>query len=155
MAPPAPLPAAVPLAAKHDASPTPDVLTGADASSYGGVPVTDLLPEARLAELVQRTRDGGAEIVGLLKTGSAFYAPSASAVAMVAAILRDEKRILPACVRLEGEYGIDDVFLGVPAKLGENGVEEVIELKLLPDELDALRASADKVRAGCSVLMGQ
>ena len=124
-------------------------------TTVSGVPVTDLLPEDRLAELVQRTRNGGAEIVGLLRTGSAFYAPSASAVAMVAAILRDEKRILPACVRLEGEYGMDDVFLGVPAKLGENGVEEVIELKLLPDELDALRASAEKVRAGCRVLKGE
>ena len=121
-------------------------------TTVSGVPVTDLIPEVRLAEIVQRTRDGGAEIVGLLKVGSAFYAPSASAVAMVAAVLRDEKRILPACVLLEGEYGLHDVFLGVPVKLGAAGVEEVIQLSLTPDEMAALRVSAEKVRTGCAAL---
>ena len=121
-------------------------------TTVGGVPVTELIPEARLAEIIQRTRDGGAEIVGLLKTGSAFYAPSAAVAAMAASILRDEKRILPACVLLEGEYGLNDVFLGVPVRLGSDGVENVIELKLLPEEQEALRASAEKVRAGCATV---
>ena len=121
-------------------------------TTVGGVPVTELIAEERLAEIVQRTRDGGAEIVGLLKVGSAFYAPSASVMAMVAAVLRDEKRILPGCALLEGEYGMENVFLGVPIKLGENGVEEVVELDLLPDEMAALRASAEKVRANCALL---
>ena len=121
-------------------------------TTVSGVPVTDLLPEERLAELVQRTRDGGAEIVGLLKTGSAFYAPSASAVAMVAAILHDQKRILPACALLKGEYGLKDVFVGVPARLGARGVEEVVELKLTPDELASLKTSAEKVRENCDKL---
>ena len=122
-------------------------------TTVGGVPVAELIAEDRLAEIVQRTRDGGAEIVGLLKVGGAFYAPAASIAAMVAAILRDEKRVLPACTLLEGEYGLEDVFLGVPVKLGEAGVEEVLELKLRPEELDALRASADKVRAGCKAIL--
>lgn len=121
-------------------------------TTVGGIPVTELIPDGRLAQIIQRTRDGGAEIVGLLKTGSAFYAPSAAVVAMVAAILRDEKRILPACVLLEGEYGLSGVFLGVPVKLGSDGVEDVIELKLLPEEREALRASAEKVRAGCATV---
>jgi len=123
-------------------------------TTVAGVPVTELIPEARLAEIIRRTRDGGAEIVRLLKAGSAFYAPSAAVLAMVSAILRDEKRILPACALLEGEYGMEDVFLGVPVKLGEGGVEDVIELNLLPDEAAALRASAEKVRAGCAALDG-
>jgi len=115
-------------------------------TTVGGVPVTELLPADRIEALVERTRRGGAEIVELLKTGSAFYAPSAAAAAMVAAVLRDEKRLLPVCVRLEGEYGLRDVFVGVPAKLGAAGVEEVRQLSLTPDELAALRASAEKVR---------
>ena len=117
-----------------------------------GVPVTELMSAARIAALVERTRQGGAEIVGLLKAGSAFYAPSAASAAMVAAILRDEKRVLPVCTRLEGEYGLSDVFIGVPARLGGGGVEGVIELKLTPDELAALRGSAEKVRAACAKL---
>jgi len=115
-------------------------------TTVGGVPVTELLPADRIEALVERTRRGGAEIVELLKTGSAFYAPSAAAAAMVAAVLRDEKRLLPVCVRLEGEYGLRDVFVGVPAKLGAAGVEDVRQLSLTPDELAALRASAEKVR---------
>lgn len=117
-------------------------------TTVSGVPITELMPQDRIDALVQRTRDGGAEIVGLLKVGSAFYAPSASAVSMVAAILRDEKRILPLCAKLEGEYGLNEVFVGVPARLGADGVEDIIELKLQPDELAALKKSADKVRAG-------
>jgi len=115
-------------------------------STVSGIPVTELIPEDRLASIVQRTRDGGAEIVGLLKTGSAFYAPGAAVTQMVASILRDEKRILPTCVQLTGEYGLDDVFVGVPAKLGKNGIEQIIELDLNDEEADALRKSADAVR---------
>lgn len=121
-------------------------------STVAGVPVTELIPAKRLEEIVKRTRDGGAEIVALLKTGSAFYAPSASAVAMVAAILRDEKRILPVCALLEGEYGLSDVFVGVPAKLGAGGVEAVLTLPLAADESAALRRSAESVRENCNVL---
>ena len=121
-------------------------------STVAGVPVTELIPQKRLGEIVQRTRDGGAEIVSLLKTGSAFYAPSASAAAMAAAILRDEKRILPVCALLQGEYGLSDVFVGVPAKLGAGGVEAVIELKLVKEEMEALRRSAEMVRANCDAI---
>jgi len=121
-------------------------------STVGGVPVTELIPAKRLAEIVQHTRDGGAEIVALLKTGSAFYAPSASAVAMVKAILHDEKRILPVCALLQGEYGMKDVFVGVPAKLGSGGIEQVIELNLLAEEAEALRKSAQGVKANCEWL---
>ena len=115
-------------------------------STVSGIPVTELIPEDRLASIVQRTRDGGAEIVGLLKTGSAFYAPGAAGTQMVASLLREEKRILPTCVQLTGEYGLDDVFVGVPAKLGKNGIEQIIELDLNDEEADALRKSADAVR---------
>jgi malate dehydrogenase len=115
-------------------------------ATVSGIPVTELIPPERLAQIVQRTRDGGAEIVSLLKTGSAFYAPSASVTAMVASILRDEKRILPTCVRLEGEYGLHDVFVGVPARLGRSGVEQIIELELTAEERSALHASAAAVR---------
>lgn len=121
-------------------------------TTVAGVPVTELIAPDRLAQIVQRTRDGGAEIVALLKTGSAFYAPSASAVAMVAAVLRDEKRILPSCVLLEGEYGLSGVFVGVPAKLGAAGLEGVVNLNLLPEESLALRKSADSVRSNCDLL---
>jgi malate dehydrogenase len=114
-------------------------------ATVGGVPLPALLPPERIDALVERTRKGGAEIVGLLKTGSAYYAPSASAVAMVASILRDERRVLPACVRLEGQYGIDGIYAGVPVALGQGGVELVVELELEPDELTALQASASHV----------
>ncbi len=115
-------------------------------ANVGGVPISALIPEDRVAALIERTRSGGAEIVGLLKTGSAYYAPSASVVAMVASILRDERRVLPACVRLDGQYGIDGVFAGVPVVLGAGGVEQIIELELTADELAALQASAAHVR---------
>ena len=115
-------------------------------TTVGGQPVADLLPPERLEAIVQRTRDGGAEIVGLLKTGSAYYAPSASISQMVESILLDKKQVLPCTTYLEGEYGIDGIFVGVPVKLGASGIEEVIEFDLTPDELAALRRSADAVR---------
>ena len=100
----------------------------------------------RLEEIVQRTRDGGAEIVNFLKTGSAFYAPSAAAVQMVEAILGDRKEILPCAAYLEGEYGISGLYAGVPVKLGAGGVEEIIEIQLTDSESAALKASADAVQ---------
>ena len=115
-------------------------------TTVGGRPVADLLPPERLEAIVQHTRDGGAEIVGLLKTGSAYYAPSASISQMVESILLDKKQVLPCTTYLEGEYGIDGIFVGVPVKLGSSGIEEVIEFDLTPDELAELRRSADAVR---------
>ena len=112
----------------------------------GGTPVTRLLAKERLDEIVRRTRDGGAEIVGLLKTGSAYYAPSAAIAQMVAAILFDKKEVLPCTAYLEGEYGIDGLFVGVPVKLGAGGVEEIIEFDLTDDEAAALQHSAAAVR---------
>ena len=121
-------------------------------TTVSGIPVTELIEASRLEELIDRTRKGGAEIVNLLKTGSAFYAPSASVTIMVAAILRDEKRILPAAALLGGQYGIDGVYCGVPVKIGANGVEEIIELQLTEGEIAALRVSAEKVREGVTAL---
>ena len=115
-------------------------------STVSGIPVTDLIGPERLEAIVERTRKAGGEIVSYLKTGSAFYAPAAAVTQMVGAILGDEQRILPTCVKLEGEYGMDDVFLGVPAILGAGGMEGVVELELNEDESAALRASADHVR---------
>lgn len=115
-------------------------------TTVGGVPVANLIEKSRLEEIVQRTRDGGAEIVGLLKTGSAYYAPSAAIVQMVEAILFDTKAILPCAAYLQGEYGIDGLFAGVPVKLGAGGVEEIIEVELTPDEAAALRSSAADVQ---------
>lgn len=115
-------------------------------TTAGGVPVTDLIPAKRLDEILERTRNGGAEIVGLLKTGSAFYAPSAAIVQMVEAILFDRKTVLPCAALLEGEYGIDGLFAGVPVRLGSGGVEKVIEMELSPSEQDALTSSADAVQ---------
>jgi len=117
-------------------------------SSVSGIPITELLSAERIAALVERTRKGGGEIVNLLKTGSAYYAPAAAVSAMVACILRDEKRILPCAAYLEGQYGVRGVYCGVPVKLGEGGVEEIIELPLTAEELSALRDSAETVRAG-------
>ena len=114
-------------------------------STVAGIPITELISKERLDAIVQRTRDGGAEIVKYLKTGSAYYAPSAAATEMVEAILKDKKKILPCAVYLEGEYGIDGLFVGVPCKLGSNGLEKIIEIKLTPDEQAALRKSADSV----------
>ncbi|MFP3904763.1 MAG: malate dehydrogenase [Armatimonadota bacterium] len=115
-------------------------------STVSGVPVTQLIDSERLSEIIARTRKGGGEIVSYLKDGSAFYAPSAAVAQMCAAIVRDEKRVLPASVHLRSEYGLEDVFVGVPAVLGAEGVEEVIEMDLDDEELQALHESADHVR---------
>jgi malate dehydrogenase len=115
-------------------------------SPVAGIPVTELLPPDRLDALVQRTANGGAELVALLKTGSAFYAPAASAVEMVEAILRDKKKILPCAAYLEGEYGIQGLYIGVPVKLGRRGIEQIIQIRLTPEEQAALHRSAAAVR---------
>jgi len=115
-------------------------------TTVSGVPVTELLSKDKIDAIVKRTANGGAEIVSLLKTGSAFYAPGASAVQMAEAILFDKKHILPCAVWLQGEYGLKDVYCGVPAKLGDRGLEQVIQLKLFPEEQAALNKSADSVR---------
>jgi len=121
-------------------------------STVAGIPVTELIAPERLAELVQRTRDGGAEIVKYLKTGSAYYAPSAAATEMVEAILKDKKKILPCAAYLEGEYGIHGLFVGVPCKLGAGGVEQIVEIKLTAEEQAALQKSADSVKELCAVI---
>jgi malate dehydrogenase len=115
-------------------------------STVAGIPITELMTPERIEALVARTRNGGAEIVSLLKTGSAFYAPASAAVEMAEAILKDRKKILPCAVYLEGEYGIHDLFVGVPVKLGARGIEQIIEIKLLPEEQAALEKSAAAVR---------
>ncbi len=115
-------------------------------TTVGGVPVENLISKDRLAEIVQRARDGGAEIVRLLKTGSAFYAPAAATIEMVDAILLDRKRILPCAAYLEGEYGVKNLFVGVPVKLGAAGIEQVVEIPLTGDEKTALQRSAAAVR---------
>jgi malate dehydrogenase len=115
-------------------------------TSVSGIPITQLMPREQLDKIVARTRTGGAEIVSLLKTGSAYYAPSAAAVQMAESIVNDQKRILPCSVWLEGEYGQSGLFLGVPCKLGRRGLEGVVEVDLTADERDALVRSADAVR---------
>jgi malate dehydrogenase len=112
-----------------------------------GRPLTELADQETIERLVQRTRDGGAEVVALLKTGSAYYAPSSAATAMVAAVLADSKEVMPVCAWVTGEYGIDGVYLGVPARLGRRGVEEVVELPLTEGELADLREAAEAVRS--------
>ena len=115
-------------------------------TTVAGIPLTDLLPMERVEAIVQRTRDGGAEIVNYLKTGSAFYAPAASVTAMVDAILLDRGRILPCAALLEGEYGVNGVYVGVPVKLGANGIEEVVQIELTAEEQAALNKSAAAVQ---------
>jgi malate dehydrogenase len=115
-------------------------------TNVAGVPVSQKIDAQRLEEIVQRTRDGGAEVVKLLKSGSAFYAPSAAVVEMVDSILYDQKRVLPCAALCQGEYGIDGLFVGVPVKLGKDGVEEIIEIELSEDEKADLHRSADAVR---------
>jgi len=114
-------------------------------STMAGIPIAKLLPADQINKIVQRTRDGGIEIVNFLKTGSAFYAPSAAAVEMAEAILKDQKRILPCCVKLEGEYGVKNVFVGVPVKLGAKGVEKVIDVALEGEEVAMFKKSVDAV----------
>ena len=115
-------------------------------SSVAGIPLPDLMDADKIDDLVERTRNGGAEIVGLLKTGSAYYAPASSAVEMAEAILKDKKKILPCAACLKGEYGINDLFIGVPVKLGEKGVEDIIEIKLTEEEDNSLKNSAAAVQ---------
>ncbi|MFN4292733.1 MAG: malate dehydrogenase [Thermoflexales bacterium] len=123
-------------------------------STVAGIPITELLPPERVEAIVQRTRQGGAEIVNLLKTGSAYYAPGAAVAEMVEAILKDRKLILPCAAYLEGEYGLTDMYFGVPVKLGRNGIEEIIQIKLLPHEQEMLNKSAALVRSTMSALQG-
>jgi malate dehydrogenase len=121
-------------------------------TTVSGIPLTQLLGRDRIDALVDRTRNGGAEIVGLLKTGSAYYAPAAAAVQMAEAIVLDKKRILPCSAFLTGEYGLDDLYLGVPCKLGRTGLEQVLEVELTDDERAALGRSADAVRETIALL---
>jgi malate dehydrogenase len=121
-------------------------------TSVGGIPISQLLPAADIEALVKRTRTGGAEIVSLLKTGSAFYAPGASVAKMVEAVIKNEKRLFPASAFLRGEYGLSDIYLGVPVVMGRNGVERIIELPLTEPERAALGASAESVRKGIAEL---
>jgi len=121
-------------------------------STVAGIPLPDLMDKATIDRLVKRTRDGGAEIVNFLKTGSAYYAPSAAAVEMIESIVRDKKRVLPCAAWLEGEYGLKDVYCGVPIKIGKNGMEEIIQIKLAPDEQAALDKSAADVKASIAKL---
>lgn len=116
-------------------------------SYVGGIPITELLPQDRIDEIVQRTRDGGAEIVNYLKQGSAFYAPSASTIQMVESVLKDKRRILPVSAYLEGEYGEQGIYLGVPALIGKNGVESIIEVNLTDEEKGSLQNSANAVKS--------
>jgi malate dehydrogenase len=115
-------------------------------STVAGIPITDLLSPERIQALVKRTANGGAEIVGLLKSGSAYYAPAASTVEMIEAILKDKKKILPCAAYLEGQYGVSGLYVGVPVKLGRSGVEQIIEIKLTADESAAFQKSAGAVR---------
>jgi malate dehydrogenase len=115
-------------------------------TTVGGIPISEMMAEEKVEQLVQRARQGGGEIVALLKSGSAYYAPSAAITQMVEAVLLDKKRILPACTHLEGEYGINGLCVGVPVKIGAAGMEQIIEIRLTPEEKQALQRSADSVQ---------
>lgn len=121
-------------------------------STVAGIPLPELMDQATIDRLVKRTRDGGIEIVNFLKTGSAYYAPSAAAIQMVESIVKDKKRVLPCAVLLKGEYGINDVVVGVPIKIGKKGMEEIIQIKLTPEEQAALNKSASDVKANMAKL---
>ncbi|MCS7061691.1 MAG: malate dehydrogenase [Anaerolineae bacterium] len=121
-------------------------------STVAGIPISELMPKERVEAIVQRTRQGGGEIVNLLKTGSAYYAPGAAVAEMVEAILLDRKLILPCAAYLEGEYGLHDMFFGVPVKLGRQGIEEIIQITLFPEEQEMLNKSAALVRSTMSAL---
>ncbi|MBI4550420.1 MAG: malate dehydrogenase [Candidatus Omnitrophica bacterium] len=124
-------------------------------STVNGIPITQLISRERIEAINDRTRNGGAEIVTLLKTGSAFYAPSAAVAAMVEAVLLDTGRVLPCCAYLTGQYGLQDIYCGVPVKLGRDGVQKVVELELTPEESASLRKSAQDVRENVSKLAGK
>jgi malate dehydrogenase len=121
-------------------------------TTIGGIPVTEFISQDRLDAIVDRARKGGGEIVNLLKTGSAYYAPSAAAVQMVEAVLRDKKRVIPCATYLEGEYGLSDIYFGAPVVLGAGGVEKVIELRLNEAEMALVRKSADAVKSSIEAL---
>ena len=121
-------------------------------TNVAGIPIADLIPAPRLAEIVQRTRDGGAEVVKLLQKGSAFYAPSAAVVEMVESIIHDQKRVLPCAALLKGEYGLDGLFMGVPCRLGSGGLEEIIQIELSAEERAELERSASAVRELIAVM---
>ncbi|HEX3985448.1 MAG TPA: malate dehydrogenase [Acidobacteriaceae bacterium] len=121
-------------------------------SSVAGIPITELLPKERIEAIVQRTRDGGAEIVKYLKAGSAYYAPSAAVTEMVEAILKDKKKVLPCAAFLDGEYGISGYYIGVPCKLGSRGIEQILEIRLSAEEDAALKKSAAAVKELCAVI---
>ncbi|TVS19292.1 MAG: malate dehydrogenase [Planctomycetaceae bacterium] len=121
-------------------------------STVAGIPITELLPADRIAAIVERTRKGGGEIVALLKQGSAFFAPSASTVQMVEAIVKDRKQILPCCVYLDGQYGLNDICFGVPVKLGSSGIEQIMEITLTDEERAAMQRSADLIRSSMAAL---
>ncbi|MDW8215871.1 MAG: malate dehydrogenase, partial [Roseiflexaceae bacterium] len=121
-------------------------------STIGGIPVSHFIAPDRLAQIVERTRKGGGEIVNLLKTGSAYYAPAASTALMVEAILKDKKRVVPVAAYLTGQYGLNDIYFGVPVVLGAGGVEKIIELPLNEEEMALLNASAKAVRATLETL---
>jgi malate dehydrogenase len=123
-------------------------------STVAGIPITELLAKEKLDAIVQRTRDGGIEIVNYYKTGSAYYAPSSAVVEMVESVLKDKKKILPCAAYLQGEYGMRDVYMGVPVKLGRAGVEQIIEIRLTPEEAAALERSAEAVRELFRILPG-
>jgi malate dehydrogenase len=121
-------------------------------SAVNGVPITELLPKDKIEALCQRTRDGGAEVVALLKSGSAFYAPGASVGLMVESILKDKRRLLPCAVMAQGEYGLNDVYIGLPAILGRQGLEKIVDIKLTKEESDALKKSADSIKENVALM---
>jgi malate dehydrogenase len=121
-------------------------------STVAGIPITELLPQDRIDAIVKRTASGGAEIVSLLKTGSAYYAPSSAAVEMVDAVLKDKQKVLPCCCLLEGEFGIQGLYVGVPAQLGARGIEKIWQIKLTEAESAALQKSAAAVKELVDVL---
>ena len=121
-------------------------------ATANGKPITELLPKETIDKLIDRAVNGGAEIVGLLKTGSAFYAPAAAAARMAEAVIKDTKEVLPCAAYLQGEYNLNDIVIGVPVKLGKNGIEEIVDFKLTEDELTALKKSSEAVRALVSTL---
>ena len=126
----------------------------ASCASVGGIPVTQLISAERLAEIVQRTRDGGAEIVKLLKTGSAYYAPAAAAAQMVEAIVRDEKRVIPVAAYCDKEYGVGGFYVGVPVVLGAGGVERILELEMSDTERASFQKSVDAVKNLVATMAG-